>query len=177
RTYALWNHNRYVLAALVFAFFAIIVASVSVLFATTATAPFETSEILGVTGCYQGEGSFKLFIPFLLLFVHELGLLSLTLIRATQSWRTVRNALYAVLLKHDVFYYACGLFFSAVNILTSLLLKYAYSALFQNFQIIILAILATRMHLHLWHADQTLHDSDAVMLIPLSDVSSAGRAS
>jgi hypothetical protein len=46
-----------------------------------------------------------------------------------------------------------------------------------SFQIIILAILATRMHLHLWHADQTLHDSDAVMLIPLSDVSSAGRAS
>jgi hypothetical protein len=90
----------------------------------------ETSEILGITGCYQGEGSFKLFIPFLLLFVHELGvaasihictgsltllsgLLSLTLIRATQSWRTVRNALYAVLLKHDVFYYACGLCESA----------------------------------------------------------------
>jgi hypothetical protein len=37
-----------------------------------------------------------------------------------------------------------------------------------SFQIIILAILATRMHLHLWHADQTLHDSDAVMLIPLT---------
>jgi hypothetical protein len=46
-----------------------------------------------------------------------------------------------------------------------------------SFQVIILAILATRMHLHLWHADRNLHGSDAVMLIPLSDVSSAGRAS
>jgi len=79
------------------------------------------------------------------------------------------------LLKHNIFYYACGLFFSALNIFASLVLKYAYSSLLQNFQIIILAILATRMHLHLWHADRRIRGSDGLMLIPLSDVSSAGH--
>lgn len=71
--------------------------------------------------------------------------------------------------------------------------QYAYNAMFQeyvpqtmlhiptnkpppqcSFQLIILAILATRMHLHLWHVDRQIHSS-AVMLIPLTDVSSVGR--
>jgi len=174
RTYALWNNNRIVLAVMLFAFFAIIISSVCVLFATTATAPFEVSAIPGITGCYQAEGSFMLFIPFLLLFALELGLLSLTFIRALQIWRATSNALYVVLMKHNIFYYACGLFFSALNIFASLFLKYAYNSLFQNFQLIILAILATRMHLHLWHVDRHLRGSDGLMFIPLSEVSSAG---
>ncbi|KAJ8590671.1 hypothetical protein M405DRAFT_815657 [Rhizopogon salebrosus TDB-379] len=65
--------------------------------------------------------------------------------------------------------------FSAINALTSLFLHYAYQGMFQDFQIVILAILATHMHLHLWHADRQLHSSDAFMPIPLSDMSSGGR--
>ncbi|OAX36723.1 hypothetical protein K503DRAFT_281064 [Rhizopogon vinicolor AM-OR11-026] len=133
RTYALWNSNKIILAVILFSFFAIIIASVSVLFATTATAPFETSGIPGITGCYQSEGSVELFIPFLLLFAIEFELLLLTLIRAIQSWRTASSALYMVLLKHNIFYYACGLFFSALNIFASLVLKYAYSSLLQKY--------------------------------------------
>ncbi|OAX36726.1 hypothetical protein K503DRAFT_867382 [Rhizopogon vinicolor AM-OR11-026] len=171
RTYALWNSSKIILAVILFSFFAIIIASVSVLFATTVTAPFETSGIPGITGCYQSEGSVELFIPFLLLFALEFELLLLSLIRAIQSWRTASNALYVVLLRHNVFYYACGL----LNIFTSLFLKYAYSYLLQNFQVIILALLATRMHLHLWHADRRIRGSDGLVLIPLSDISSAGR--
>ncbi|OJA14765.1 hypothetical protein AZE42_06230 [Rhizopogon vesiculosus] len=83
----------------------------------------ETSGIPGITGCYQSEGSVELFIPFLLLFAIEFELLLLTLIRAIQSWRTASSALYMALLKHNVFYYACGLFFSALNIFASLVLK------------------------------------------------------
>ncbi|OJA17496.1 hypothetical protein AZE42_09407 [Rhizopogon vesiculosus] len=64
--------------------------------------------------------------------------------------------------------------FSTVNMLTTLLLEYAYNALFQNFQIIILAILATRMHLHLWHSERRIHGS-ALSVIPMSDVSFAGH--
>ncbi|OAX32042.1 hypothetical protein K503DRAFT_860508 [Rhizopogon vinicolor AM-OR11-026] len=167
RTYALWNHNRIVLAAMLFSFFAVIVASVSVLFATTIPAPFQTSAIPGITGCYQ-DSNIQLFIPFLLLFVLELGLMILTLIRAIQNWRTTNGPLYTVLLKHNIEYYACGLFFSAANILTSLFLHYAYSSLLHNLQLIILAILATRMHLHLWHADRFLRGSDALMFIPMT---------
>jgi hypothetical protein len=175
RTYALWNNNKFVLAAMVTAFLAVIIASVGVLFTATADAPFETSPILGITGCYQSAGSDELFVPFILLFALELGLVSLTLVRAIQSWRIARSPLYNVLLKHNIFYYACGLFFSIVNIFTSLLLQYAYNGMLQDFQIIILAILATRMHLHLWHMDRQVHGSDGLMLIPLTDVSSVGR--
>jgi len=153
---------------------AVIVASVGILFSATANAPFETSVISSITGCYQSTGSDELFVPFVLLFALELGLISLTLVRAIQSWRTARTPLYDVLLKHNIFYYVCGLFFSMVNVFTSLFLRYAYNAMFQDFQLIILAILATRMHLHLWHVDRQIHSS-AVMLIPLTDVSSVGR--
>lgn len=175
RTYALWNNNKFVLAAMLTAFLAVVAASVGVLFTATANAPFETSTISGITGCYQSAGSDELFVPFILLFALELGLISLTLVRAIQSWRTARYPLYDVLLKHNIFYYACGLFFSMANVLTSLLLQYAYNGMLQDFQLIILAILATRMHLHLWHVDQQRHGSDAFMLIPLSDVSSVGH--
>ncbi|KAG1771872.1 hypothetical protein EV702DRAFT_633372 [Suillus placidus] len=175
RTYALWNNNKFVLAAMLTAFLAVVVASVGVLFTATANAPFETSTISGITGCYQSAGSDELFVPFILLFALELGLISLTLVRAIQSWRTARYPLYDVLLKHNIFYYACGLFFSMVNVLTSLLLQYAYNGMLQDFQLIILAILATRMHLHLWHVDRQIHGSDALMHIPLTDVSSIGH--
>jgi hypothetical protein len=121
----------------------------------------EISPIPGITGCYQSSGSVELFLPFVLLFALEFGktprsfiytqssvdqnlpgLLSLTLIRVIHSWRATNNCLFVVLLKHNIFYYACGLFesahthavrfsmlivlvskvFSAANILMSLLL-------------------------------------------------------
>ncbi|OAX39793.1 hypothetical protein K503DRAFT_52847 [Rhizopogon vinicolor AM-OR11-026] len=121
RTYVLWNNNKVVLVVTLSTFAALLVGSAVALFSTTATAPFATSSILGITGCYQSSGSTSLFVPFLFLFVLELMLISLTLTRAIRSWRSNNNHLYAVLLKHNVFYFACGLFFSALNVLTSLL--------------------------------------------------------
>ncbi|KAJ8588169.1 hypothetical protein M405DRAFT_820163 [Rhizopogon salebrosus TDB-379] len=171
RTYALWNHNKIVLAIMLFSFLAVLIASVGIVFATTANAPFEISAIPSITGCYQTSGSDELFVPFVLLFALELGLICLTLIRAIQSWRGTNNPLSTVLLKHNIFYYACGVFWSMVNVFTSLFLHYAYNSLFQDFQFVILAILATRMHLYLWHADRHLR-SDALMFIPMSDMSS-----
>ncbi|KAG2147681.1 hypothetical protein DEU56DRAFT_133945 [Suillus clintonianus] len=172
RTYVLWNQNKVVLVAMILTFAGVIVGSMVALFSSTATAPFETSSISGITGCYQSSGSAGLFVPFLLLFGLELMLISLTLTCAVRNWRTTHNRLYVVLLKHNVFYYACGLFFSAVNVLTSLLLDYAYSGMFQDFQFIIHAILATRMHLHLWHADRNRHcnDFDSISLSQFAPV-------
>lgn len=171
RTYALWNNNKIVLIALITTFFAAGIASVSLFFGLGGNVPFQTSSIPGITGCYRPSDGIGFFVPFVLLFALELGLISLTLVRALQTWRTANTHLFTVLLKHNIFYYACGLFCSVVNILTSLLLHHAYSAMFQDFQFIVLAILATHMHLHLWHMDRRLHGSDALTLIPLSDIS------
>jgi hypothetical protein len=39
-----------------------------------------------------------------------------------------------------------------------------------SLQFIILAILATRMHLYLWHVDRHLRSPDVLTLIPMTDV-------
>ncbi|KAG1872115.1 hypothetical protein C8R48DRAFT_696914 [Suillus tomentosus] len=163
-----------------------IAAAIAVVYSATATAPFETSSIPGITGCYQSSGSMMLFVPYLLLFGLELMLISLTLTCAIQKWRISDDGLYGIILKHNVFYYACGLVFSLVNILTSLLLdvrhlsietfhlleylvQYAYSGMFQDFQCVVHAILATRMYLHLWHVNRN-GDPSVFTSINLSDL-------
>ncbi|KAG1739472.1 uncharacterized protein EDB91DRAFT_386942 [Suillus paluster] len=174
RTYALWNNDRYVLAVMLTGFLAVLVASIITSFSANATTPFPTSTILNITGC---SSSADLFIPCIILFAFELGLLSLTLIRAIQSWRSVNGPIYAILVKHNIFYYACGLFFSALDVLTLLLLDYQYHVMFRDFQFIILAILALRMHLQLWQINEHAHGPDTLMsdfmCIPLTDITSA----
>ncbi|KAG2046134.1 hypothetical protein BDR06DRAFT_1014983 [Suillus hirtellus] len=111
-------------------------------------------------------------MPFLLLFVFELGLISLTFVRAIQSWKTVNGPLYTVLVKHDILYYACVL--AAINVIMQMMFsQYAYHSVFDDFQFYVLSILATRMHLHLWHLNQHYHilGSDALMLAPMSGMS------
>ncbi|KAG2127081.1 hypothetical protein BD769DRAFT_1640176 [Suillus cothurnatus] len=175
RTCALWNNNRILLAAMLCTFLMIsqtfVAASIGVAFTTTAPAAYATSAIPGITGCYQSSASFQLFIPFILLSAFELGLMTLTLICALQNWRTNPGRLHAVLVKHNVFYYTCGFLFSVANIFTSLLLHYSYHAILHDFQFVILAILATRMHRHLWQMKRKTYNSDAIMQIPLSEMS------
>ncbi|KAG2082579.1 hypothetical protein BD769DRAFT_1783567 [Suillus cothurnatus] len=169
RTYALWNNNRFVLAAMVSASVATIITSISIEFTTISTSYVLISAIPGITGCYRSSSGVQFFMPFLLLFIFELGLVSLTLIRAIQSWRSDNGPLYSVLVKHNIFYYACGLLLSAVNILMPVLFSnYAYHSFFEDVQFFLLAILATRMHLHLWHIDRNVHGSDA--LVYVSDI-------
>ncbi|KAG1739519.1 hypothetical protein EDB19DRAFT_834346 [Suillus lakei] len=175
RTCALWNNNRIVIIVMLSSCLAFVVASISISFAATTTAPFATSEVPGISGCFQIVGSIQLFVPFLLFFAVELGLMTLTLIRAIKSWRTTNNRLYVVLLKHNLSYYACGLLFSVANIFTSLLLHYAYHGMLHDFQFVILAILATSMHRHLWQMDLHAHGSDTLMRIPLYEMSPAER--
>ncbi|KAG2367128.1 hypothetical protein BDR07DRAFT_362956 [Suillus spraguei] len=172
RTYVLWNKNRTLLAATLSTAFTFMVASLSIIFTTVVPAAYSTSAIPGITGCYLSSTSSLLFIPFLLLFVFELGLMILTLIRAIQSWRMNSGHLYDVLVNHNIFYYACGLLFSVINIFTLLLLQYSYHSMLHNFQFVILAILATRMHLHLWQMNRHARGSSAFMRIPMSEMSS-----
>ncbi|KAG1810936.1 uncharacterized protein BJ212DRAFT_1302249 [Suillus subaureus] len=77
------------------------------------------------------------------------------------SWRISPTRLYVALVKHNIFYYICGFLFSVMNIFASMLLHF-----------VILAVLATRMHLHLWQISQRAHGSGALVYIPMSDLSS-----
>ncbi|KAG1794628.1 uncharacterized protein HD556DRAFT_418850 [Suillus plorans] len=169
RTYALWNKNRILLATLLGIFF---VTSVSIIVDTAVSATYATSPIPGITGCYQSSASNQIFIPFLLFSVFGLGLMILTLIRSIQSWRTNSNRLYVVLVNHNIFYYACAFLFSTMNIFTSLLLQDTYRTVLNSFQFLTLAIVAARMHIHLWQTGQHLRGSSGLVHIPLTDMSS-----
>ncbi|KAG1854035.1 hypothetical protein C8R48DRAFT_322290 [Suillus tomentosus] len=172
RTYVLWNKNGVLLVAILSTFFTCLVASFSIVLATGVPAAYATSAIPGITGCYQSSTSLQYFIPFLLLSVFELGLMILTLIRAVQNWRINSSRLYVVLVNHNISYYACGFLFSVTNIVTSLLLQYSYQTILYSFQFIMLAILATRMYLHLWQVNQHPHGSTSTLThIPMSDIS------
>ncbi|KAG2137044.1 hypothetical protein DEU56DRAFT_804754 [Suillus clintonianus] len=109
RTYALWSSNRMVLVAMLSTLVTIIVSFVSLWFTAIATSNLTISAIPGITGCYRISNTIQLTVPFILLFVFQLVLISLTLIRAIQSWRSTSGPLHAVLLKHNTFYYVCGL--------------------------------------------------------------------
>lgn len=39
-----------------------------------------------------------------------------------------------------------------------------------SFQVIIIAIMATRMHLHLWHTERHSRSPDNPMIFPMTDV-------
>ncbi|KAG1883999.1 hypothetical protein F4604DRAFT_231624 [Suillus subluteus] len=173
RTYALWNNNRILLAAMLITIPTFVGASIGIAFTTNAPATYAISAIPGIVGCYQSSTSFRLFIPFLLLSAFELGLMMLTLMRAIQSWRRTPSRLHVVLVKHNVFYYTCGFLFSVANIFTSMLLQYSYHTMLYDFQFMILAILATRMHRSLWQMSMNryAYNSCGLVGIPMSDMS------
>ncbi|KAG1794581.1 uncharacterized protein HD556DRAFT_415802 [Suillus plorans] len=171
RTYVLWNRNRILLATMVCTSFIFIVISFGVTFDSTTT--YATSTIPGITGCSRSSTSYQSFVPFLLLSVFQMGLMILTLIRAVQNWRINSSRMYAVLVSHNISYYACGFVLSLTNILISLLLQDPpYQIVLYDFQFIILVILATRMHLHLWEVNRHPHDTTST-LVPMSDMSFA----
>ncbi|KAG1895854.1 uncharacterized protein F5891DRAFT_1193668 [Suillus fuscotomentosus] len=96
----------------------------------------------------------------------------LTLIRAIQNWRINQSRLYVVLVNHNILcmrFSALGNEHLRIAAPPGLL-----PILFFNFQFTILAILATRMHLHLWQVNQHPHGSTSVLVhIPTSDISFA----
>ncbi|KAG2078742.1 hypothetical protein BDR04DRAFT_331494 [Suillus decipiens] len=187
RTCALWNSNRIILVAAVSTLFAIIVSSMSIWYIVISTShsscsylppanidstfAVTTSAVPGITGCSWGSRTIQYFMPFILLLVFQLGLFFLTSIRVIQNWRSDKGPLYAILVTHNMFYYACGLLLSVVNVLVPVLHSDSISYFLPKIlQIFILAILATRMHLHLWHMDQHVDGSNIVPCIPLSDM-------
>ncbi|KAG2040842.1 hypothetical protein BDR03DRAFT_67467 [Suillus americanus] len=172
RTYALWNTSRILLAVMLSTLFAVTVSSFIISF-TPIIISYPTAD--AIPGCHQRSGSFSFFMPFALLFVFQLVLVSLTLVRVMQSCRLAAGSLYAILVRHNIFYYACGLLLSAVNVLMPLLPLSDFTSYFlpelESLEVFILAILATRMHLHLWHMNQHMDAFDIVVQISMSDTS------
>ncbi|KAG1895657.1 uncharacterized protein F5891DRAFT_1193989 [Suillus fuscotomentosus] len=179
RTCALWNNNRILRVVVLTTVSAVITISAGLRFTALALSYVATSVIPGITGCYLSLGGVWYSMSFVLLLISQSGLFSLTLIHVIQSWRTAKGHLYSILVKHNMFYYACGLLLSAMNVLIPLLFSdvrqsrnilqydraidvtHAQSLFhsFEDLEVCVLAIIATRMHLHLWHDDQHVNSS------------------
>lgn len=154
RTYVMLRQNNNPIAvclAVLTMLFAVIVTSFGLHVAAIATSYVVTNVIPGITVCYWSSRGIRYSMSFILFFVSQLGLVSLTLICVIQSWRMAKGhlRLYTILVKHNMFYYACGLVLSVLNVLAPLLFSYSTYP-FEDLQVFVLAILATRMHLHLW---------------------------
>ncbi|KAG1751936.1 hypothetical protein EDD22DRAFT_850671 [Suillus occidentalis] len=165
RTYALWNNNRILLAVMLSALFLVIdavqagtAASLIIDILTIGTSHVTISTIPRITGCYRTSSGVQISVTYLLLLAYQLGLFSLTIIRAIQNWRVVNAPLYDVVVKHNIFYHTCGLLLSAVNVLMQTLFSQtAYRLVGEVLQYFIFAILATRMHLYLWQIERQTH--------------------
>ncbi|KAG2117581.1 hypothetical protein DEU56DRAFT_984839 [Suillus clintonianus] len=152
RTYALWNRNKIVLVAMITSLFATTVSFISIFLTSITTSYARSQASQGATGAQPLS---KVLLPFLLVFVFQVELISLTLICVVRTWRSTKSPLYAILVKHDILYYAIGLLFSTVNILMPVLAPdNAFYTVLEDLQGFLIAILATRMHLYLWRIDQ-----------------------
>ncbi|KAG2139596.1 uncharacterized protein EDB93DRAFT_698475 [Suillus bovinus] len=166
RTCALWNNNRIVLVTILATLFVVAATSTGLRFTAISSSYVMTSAIPGITGCYTGSGDIWYFVSLVPLLVFQLGLVSLSLIHAVQNCRTDKGNLYVIMVKHNIFYYACGVFLSATNILVPMLFSDASHRSFEDLEVSILAILATRMHLHFWHSDQRMRSSGLPIMLP-----------
>ncbi|KAG1724370.1 hypothetical protein EDD22DRAFT_933673, partial [Suillus occidentalis] len=104
--------------------FAMVATSVGIRFTNISTSYVTNNAIPGIPGipgCSWSSSGVLYFMSFIFLFVFQLGLVSLTIIRVILSWRSAKGHLHAVLVKHNMSYYACGLVFSAVNVLVPVL--------------------------------------------------------
>ncbi|EGO21110.1 hypothetical protein SERLADRAFT_410612 [Serpula lacrymans var. lacrymans S7.9] len=93
-------------------------------------------------------------IAYALLIVYEVEILLFSLYRALIHYRSTRSPLLRVLLQHNIFYFSCGLviFFGAWHLLSRRSIPY-----YTSLQVVIHAILVTRMQIDLWKSDQLTH--------------------
>ncbi|KAG1823736.1 uncharacterized protein BJ212DRAFT_700377 [Suillus subaureus] len=95
----------------------------------------------------------RLLVAFLALLILEFVLVISTTVRAVKNYRSTPRPLLTLLLTHHMFYYGCGFLFSIINVLCVALFEYEYATVFFNPQIMMHAILATRMQYQLWESE------------------------
>ncbi|EIW86184.1 hypothetical protein CONPUDRAFT_161003 [Coniophora puteana RWD-64-598 SS2] len=151
RTYALWRRNRVVLALLYGGFIVATVGGIASSFLPIGP-PMTVLNLprSSVTGCFVVTPGASLAVTFAFLIALELELVTLNVTRAVFSRRETRGRLLETLVRHNIFYYACGLVFSVANVLMAVSTNYGGVFMLDDLQVYIHAIMATRMHRMLW---------------------------
>ncbi|OAX37627.1 hypothetical protein K503DRAFT_783506, partial [Rhizopogon vinicolor AM-OR11-026] len=137
------------------------------------------SPIPEITSCYTTKASHIVIVAYMLLVIGEIETLSLMLYH---SWKLYRESGYIIplvriLIRHHVFYFAYGLFFSTLLVAIIFIVPAAYYDVSSDLQIVLHVILATRMHRELWKAatDRETNSLRTVSVVvfasPVSDLS------
>ncbi|KAG0696396.1 hypothetical protein DFH29DRAFT_207634 [Suillus ampliporus] len=111
------------------------------------------SPIPQLASCYINRDGRILIVAYMILIVGELEILSFMVYRSWTLYREIGNdlPLVRILLRHNVSYFACGLFFSVVAPAAIFTLAGSYGDVASDLQVVMHSILVTRMHRELWY--------------------------
>lgn len=129
------------------------------------------SPIPEVASCYDSKQGRIVILAYALLVIAEIEILSFMLYHSWKLYTEYRKdmPLVRVLVRHNIFYFACGLFFSTVVVVAVVTLPAPYGDPASDLQFVIHGILATRMHRELYntahHTEET--STGNIMSLPL----------
>ncbi|KAG2035813.1 hypothetical protein BDR03DRAFT_961627 [Suillus americanus] len=128
------------------------------------------SPIPKVASCYDSKQSRIIIVAYVLLVIAEIEILSFMLYHSWKLYREHGNdmPLVRVLVRHNIFYFACGLVFSTAAVVAVVTLPASYVDAVSDLQFVIHGILSTRMHRELYNtAHYTEETSTGTMPLPL----------
>lgn len=129
------------------------------------------SPIPEVASCYDSKQGRIVILAYALLVIAEIETLSFMLYHSWKLYTEYRKdlPLVRVLVRHNIFYFACGLLFSTVVVVAVVALPAPYGDPASDLQFVIHGILATRMHRELYntahHTEET--STGHIMSLPL----------
>jgi len=112
------------------------------------------SPIPEITSCYTSSMGRVVVVAYIILVIGETEILGFMLYH---SWILHKECeriipLVQILIRHNVFYFTCGLFSSTLVVVTLFTAPATYYNVASELQIVVHTILATRMHRELWSA-------------------------
>ncbi|KAG1750065.1 hypothetical protein EDB19DRAFT_82502 [Suillus lakei] len=125
------------------------------------------SPILKVTSCYTTKQSRIVIVAYALLVIGEIEILSFMLYHSWKLYREHGNILplMRILVRNNIFYFACGLLFSTMVVVMVVILPASYGDVASELQFVIHRILATRMHRELYN---TVHRPEEISIRDMS---------
>ncbi|OJA19888.1 hypothetical protein AZE42_09748 [Rhizopogon vesiculosus] len=138
------------------------------------------SPIPKITSCYISEEGRVVIIAYILLVSVKTEILGIMLYHAWKLYGELRHEipLVQILIRQNIFYFACGSFFSILLVVILFTVPAVYYDVAADLQVVLHVILATRMHRKLWNAAtdreaNPLGIGSDIFAGPLSDLSNS----
>ncbi|KAG1887319.1 hypothetical protein F4604DRAFT_1721330 [Suillus subluteus] len=155
RAYAVWNRGRWFAAVQIFTVIAYL-TPITISLQQFNSRVSEPCWIPGVSGYLDTDTSIRIYVAFGLLAMAEIQTLLLLLYRVSKSrggWG-IDNRLMRGLMKDNLLYCGSGFAFSLGIILTTNFFPFPVGHMVAECQIVVQALLVTRMHRGFWRSDR-----------------------